>query len=99
VIVLSDGIAIEGVNNMVCPTTFQSKLGRARYKARVLEFFESEMPLTDCDWVLHMDEETTMDALSFKACFDFIRFVSNTCPSSAVTIAAAYEHHLSFEYS
>lgn len=44
----------------------------ALYKARALEFFRRSVCLQEDDWVLHLDEETQIDAYAIKAVIDFI---------------------------
>ncbi|SPO26119.1 related to beta 1,4-mannosyltransferase (egghead protein) [Ustilago trichophora] len=45
----------------------------------------SSMNMTPYDWVLHMDEESTMDAESLRGCFDFIRYNTGTLVKNKVT--------------
>lgn len=63
--VLSPDISITGV-----PTSF--KPPRAKYKARKLEHFRPVQNLNEYDWVLHLDEETMMDAHVLRTCIEFI---------------------------
>lgn len=46
--------------------------GKARYKARALEYFRESQVLTKEDWVLHLDEECIIDDHVIQACLDFI---------------------------
>lgn len=48
------------------------KPSRAMYKARALEYFRRHVCLEEKDWVLHLDEETQLDAYAIKAVLDFI---------------------------
>lgn len=89
VLVLSDGpdILPESLRDrkFICPKDYVPKLGKARYKARALEYFRCQANLTELDWVLHMDEEATTDSLTLKSCFDLIRYVSNVLNDRAHT--------------
>ncbi|PWN51399.1 hypothetical protein IE53DRAFT_51821 [Violaceomyces palustris] len=62
------------LESIMTPESYRSPLGRAKHKARALDYFRASMNLTAYDWVLHMDEESTMDAESLRGCLDFIRF-------------------------
>ncbi len=57
------------VPHILVPDSFQTRF--ARYKARALEFFRLEIQLQDNDWVLHLDEESVIDAQGVAACLDF----------------------------
>jgi hypothetical protein len=46
---------------------------RAKYKARALEYFRTALVLTPDDWVLHLDEESIVDAQAIQRCYNFIR--------------------------
>ena len=52
------------------PTDFSPQ--RAKYKARALEYFRIASNLTVKDWVLHLDEETFVDAYALESCIDVI---------------------------
>lgn len=52
------------------PASFSTK--QAKYKARALEFYRQREGLTAQDWVLHLDEESRIDAAVVKSCLDFI---------------------------
>ena len=56
----------------------------ALYKARALEYFRRSICLQEDDWVLHLDEETQIDAYAIKAVIDFIergdRLLAMVCP-------------------
>ena len=52
------------------PTSYKPQ--NARYKARALEYFRIQAQLDEDDWVLHLDEETQLDAYAVKAVLDFI---------------------------
>lgn len=58
------------ITNIAVPRSFVTH--RAKFKARALEYFRKTMRLTDKDWVLHLDEESTIDQNSLYACIDFI---------------------------
>ena len=45
----------------------------ARYKARALEYYRQRMNFGPGDWVLHLDEETVIDAECLEACIRFCR--------------------------
>ncbi len=62
------------LDNVMTPKAYKSPLGKAKHKAKALDYFRSSMGLTPYDWVLHMDEESTMDRESLRGCFDFIRY-------------------------
>ncbi|SAM81576.1 related to beta 1,4-mannosyltransferase (egghead protein) [Ustilago bromivora] len=62
------------LDNVMTPKAYKSPLGKAKHKAKALDYFRSSMNLTPYDWVLHMDEESTMDAESLRGCLDFIRY-------------------------
>ncbi len=59
----------EGINCYTCPKAFKS--GKAKYKARALEWYRQTMRFTEYDWVLHLDEESVVDDESVKACLEF----------------------------
>jgi len=52
------------------PASFQPK--KAKYKARVLEYFRRTQNLDPDDWVLHLDEEAEIDGDVIRVCLDFI---------------------------
>jgi hypothetical protein len=60
----------EFVDMVVVPHSFAAR--KARYKARALEYFRRAARLHHDDWVLHLDEETQIDAFAVRACVDFI---------------------------
>jgi len=60
-----EDVALVGV-----PAGFSAR--RAKYKARALEYFRAVSNLTEFDWVLHLDEETFVDAYALEACIDVI---------------------------
>jgi hypothetical protein len=47
--------------------------GRARFKARALEYYRLVMNLSRDDWVLHLDEETVLDRDDLEACIRFCK--------------------------
>lgn len=62
---------------------------KAKYKARALEYFRISSKLTSADWVLHLDEETFVDAYGLQTCVDLIE-------RSSVEFAQGYifyNHH------
>ncbi|CAF0754540.1 unnamed protein product [Brachionus calyciflorus] len=58
------------INCVTVPKSFQTK--HAKYKARALEYFRLLKKFTDEDWVLHLDEESTIDKESLEQCVNFI---------------------------
>jgi hypothetical protein len=75
VIVLTDEpYAYPDLDNMMTPKNYKSPLGLAKHKAKALDYFRTTMKLSPYDFVLHMDEESTMDAESLRGCFDFVRY-------------------------
>jgi hypothetical protein len=68
------------LQNIVCPKSYVSPLGKAKYKARALDYFRYHVSLGVYDWILHMDEESTTDGESLRRCLEFIRYVSVTPP-------------------
>ena len=60
----------DDVEVVAVPVGFSAK--KAKYKARALEYARSHFQLTSSDWVLHLDEETFVDAYALKACIDVI---------------------------
>jgi hypothetical protein len=58
------------VEILFVPPSF--KPPKALYKARALEYARLGHSLGPEDWVLHLDEETTIDAYAVKACLNFI---------------------------
>jgi len=58
------------VNVILVPPSF--KPPKAMYKARALEYGRIAMNLGPEDWVLHLDEETQVDAFAVRACLDFV---------------------------
>jgi hypothetical protein len=75
VIVLTDEpYAYPDLQNVVCPQNHIGPNGVARHKARALDYFRTSMKVDKYDWILHMDEESTIDAESLRRCFDFVRY-------------------------
>ncbi|KAJ3005170.1 hypothetical protein HKX48_000838 [Thoreauomyces humboldtii] len=75
VVVLTDApYAYPDLDNVVCPTDYKSPMGIAKHKARALDYFRHSQHLSRYDWILHMDEESTIDGESLRRCFDFIRY-------------------------
>ncbi|KAJ5780347.1 hypothetical protein N7457_005507 [Penicillium paradoxum] len=58
------------VNVVKVPASFQPD--HAKYKGRALEWCRRYWRLSEHDWVLHLDEETEIDAYLVQACIDFI---------------------------
>ena len=58
------------ISCITVPKTFQTT--HAKYKARALEYFRILMKLSAEDWVLHLDEESTIDSGSLESCVNFI---------------------------
>ncbi|MBW0505521.1 hypothetical protein O181_045236 [Austropuccinia psidii MF-1] len=75
VIVLTDEPYVyPDLQNIVCPKSYVSPLGKAKYKARALDYFRYHVSLGVYDWILHMDEESTTDGESLRRCIEFIRY-------------------------
>ncbi|EPQ30870.1 uncharacterized protein PFL1_01767 [Pseudozyma flocculosa PF-1] len=75
VIVLTDEPnAYPDLNNIVTPKAYVSPGKMAKHKARALDYFRHVAKLTPYDWVMHMDEESIMDAASLRGCMDMIRY-------------------------
>ncbi|KAH9457125.1 hypothetical protein MJO28_011336 [Puccinia striiformis f. sp. tritici] len=75
VIVLTDEPYVyPDLQNIVCPKSYNSPLGKAKYKARALDYFRYHVSLGVYDWILHMDEESTTDGESLRRCIEFIRY-------------------------
>jgi hypothetical protein len=58
------------VDVILVPRNFQPP--KAKYKARALEYARVAMNLGPEDWVLHLDEETQIDAYAVQTCLDFV---------------------------
>ncbi|GAA5984015.1 hypothetical protein JCM11641_005568 [Rhodosporidiobolus odoratus] len=75
VVVLTDEPYVyPDLQNIVCPKSYKSPLGKAKYKARALDYFRYHVSLGVYDWILHMDEESVTDAESLRHCIEFIRY-------------------------
>ncbi|KAH9810839.1 glycosyl transferase family group 2-domain-containing protein [Melampsora americana] len=75
VIVLTDEPYVyPDLQNIVCPKAYVSPLGKAKYKARALDYFRYHVSLGVYDWILHMDEESVTDGESLRRCLEFIRY-------------------------
>ena len=61
-----------GVRVEAAPTQFKPQW--ATYKARNLEYCRQVLKLQDGDWVLHLDEDSLVDAGALKACIDFVEY-------------------------
>ncbi|KAI9006188.1 glycosyl transferase family group 2-domain-containing protein [Gaertneriomyces semiglobifer] len=62
----------EGINCYTCPKSFTTE--HSKYKARALEWYRQTVRYTEHDWVLHLDEESVIDAEGVRRCLDFIRY-------------------------
>jgi hypothetical protein len=60
----------QGVSITTVPASYTTM--KATHKARALEYFRTTQCLSDRDWVLHLDEETLIDAHVVQTCMDFI---------------------------
>lgn len=60
-----------GIHVIGVPESFQPRF--AKHKARALEYFRHAVKMDRDDWILHLDEETTIDEHALNACVDFIR--------------------------
>ncbi|KAF1984249.1 glycosyltransferase family 2 protein [Aulographum hederae CBS 113979] len=58
------------VRVITVPSSFTPPNG-GKYKARALEYARREFGLGESDWVLHLDEETEIDAFGLRACVEF----------------------------
>ncbi|KAI9140058.1 acyltransferase family-domain-containing protein [Paraphysoderma sedebokerense] len=67
VVLTNEPFSYPDLNNVVCPSNYQSDKGIAKHKARA-EYFRQHAQ------ILHMDEESTIDAESLRRCFDFNRY-------------------------
>ncbi|GAA5994904.1 uncharacterized protein JCM10292_004422 [Rhodotorula paludigena] len=75
VVVLTDEPYVyPDLQNIVCPKSYKSPLGKAKYKARALDYFRYHVSLGVYDWILHMDEESVTDAESLRNCIEFVRY-------------------------
>jgi len=55
VVVLTDEPYVyPDLQNIVCPKSYKSPLGKAKYKARALDYFRYHVSLGVYDWILHM---------------------------------------------
>jgi hypothetical protein len=57
------------VPHLLVPADFRPR--HARYKARALEYFRQQQHFGPGDWVLHLDEESVLDAHGLQACIDY----------------------------
>ena len=73
--------AYPDLDNVVTPKAHRSPLGLAKHKARALDYFRQHMGLTGYDHVLHMDEESTMDAESVGLVRDYVNELLVLVPS------------------
>lgn len=73
------------LNNVVCPKSHVSPGGLAKHKARALDYFRQHVQLNSYDHVLHMDEESTMDAESLRGCFNFLRHTPHHIGQGIIT--------------
>lgn len=74
VVVLTDEPYVyPDLQNIVCPKSYKSPLGKAKYKARALDYFRYHVSLGVYDWILHMDEESVTDGETLRNCLYFVR--------------------------
>jgi hypothetical protein len=59
------------IPHLLVPATFRARC--ARYKARALEYFRQQQRFGPGDWVLHLDEESVLDARGLRACEEYCR--------------------------
>ena len=59
------------IPHLLVPAAFRTRC--ARYKARALEYFRQRQRFGPGDWVLHLDEESVLNAQSLRACQDYCR--------------------------
>jgi cellulose synthase/poly-beta-1,6-N-acetylglucosamine synthase-like glycosyltransferase len=59
------------IPHLLVPETFRTRY--ARYKARALEYFRQQQRFGPGDWVLHLDEESVLDARGLHACQEYCR--------------------------
>jgi hypothetical protein len=64
-----------GLNVVATPRSYRPS--KALYKARALEYFRTSGLVRDEDWILHLDEETIIDAHVVETCLDFIQYETN----------------------
>ena len=88
VVLTDEPHAYPDLNNVVCPKSFKSALGKAKHKARALEYFRITKDVDEYDWILHMDEESTIDAESLRRCFEFIRYETHHIGQGIITYNA-----------
>lgn len=78
-VVIDDGPHVNSIQDMIHKTRLELQLvivpksfltKHARYKSRALEYFRLHH-VDNQDWILHMDEESTMDAQTFQKCLEF----------------------------
>ena len=75
VVLCDEGTSFENleyfrVETVTVPNSFQPP--KAKYKARALEYFRHRKEFNQDTWILHLDEETSIDEHSILSCFDFI---------------------------
>ncbi|KAJ3153298.1 hypothetical protein HDU89_000929 [Geranomyces variabilis] len=86
------------LDNVVCPADYKSPMGIAKHKARALDYFRHSQGLSRYDWILHMDEESTIDGESLRRCFDFIRYTDHDF-GQGVIIYDAYKYWSNWFFS
>jgi hypothetical protein len=57
------------IPHLLVPADFRTR--HARYKARALEYFRQQQRFGPGGWVLHLDEESVLDAHGLRACLDY----------------------------
>lgn len=86
-----------GVRVETTPRDFAPQ--KARFKARSLDYLRFALQLQPQDWVLHLDEESTVDEHALIACIDFIKHgeyefgqvnsqISHFCPPHSLSVIA-----------
>lgn len=82
----------QGVSITTVPTSYTAM--KATHKARALEYFRTAQCLTDRDWVLHLDEETLIDAHVVQTCINFIerRACKNMMAAQGIIMYNAYRY-------
>lgn len=73
------------LKNIVCPKAYKSPLGKAKYKARALDYFRYHVSLGSHDWILHMDEESTCDAETIRRGMEFVRYTPHHFGQGIIT--------------
>jgi hypothetical protein len=80
----------DNINCYTCPRTFQTR--NSKYKARALEWYRRTMRFTQHDWILHLDEESVIDAESIKRTLDFIWYEHKYTWGQGVILYNQYQY-------